>query len=45
MSELAKGCAHFQEFKQVHDGLRSYQIVYRYLVKPSLEARKLKVSV
>ena len=44
MSELAKGCVHFQEFKQVH-GLRSFQIIYRYLVKPSPEARKLKVSL
>lgn len=42
MSELAKGCAHFLEYRQAH-GLQSFNIIYKYLVKPSTEARKLKV--
>lgn len=40
-SEIAKGCAHFQEYKKAH-GLQSYRIIYKYLVKPSPEAQKLK---
>lgn len=43
MSELAKGCSHFNDFKKMH-GLQSYRIIYQYLVKPTPEARKLKVS-
>lgn len=46
MSELARGCAHFQEFKR-SSSLHSYQVIYKYLVKPQLvnsEARKVKVS-
>ena len=42
MSELAKGCAHFLEYRQ-SQGLQSFNIIYKYLVKPSAEARKLKV--
>ena len=42
MSELAKGCSHFLEYRQSH-GLQSYKIIYKYLVKPGQEARKLKV--
>ena len=42
MSEVAKGCSHYLEYKKAH-GLQSYRIIYRYLVKPSSEARKLKV--
>ena len=43
MSELAKGCSHFLEYRQAH-GLQSFNIIYKYLVKPSTEARKLKVG-
>ena len=43
-SEIAKGCAHFQEYKKAH-GLQSYRIIYKYLVKPSPEAQKLKVTM
>ena len=43
MSELAKGCDHFLEFRQNH-GLQSFKIIYKYLVKPGYEARKLKVA-
>lgn len=43
MSELAKGCEHFLEFRQTH-GLQSFKIIYKYLVKPGQEARKLKVT-
>ena len=43
MSELAKGCSHFDDFKKAH-GLQSYRIIYQYLVKPTPEARKLKAS-
>lgn len=43
MSEVAKGCSHYLEYKKVH-GLQSYKIIYRYLVKPSSEARKLKAK-
>ena len=42
MSELAKGCEHFLEYRQNH-GLQSFKIIYKYLVKPGQEARKLKV--
>ena len=42
MSELAKGCAHFLDYRQ-SQGLQSFKIIYKYLVKPSAEARKLKV--
>ena len=42
MSELAKGCTHFHEYRQ-SQGLQSFNIIYKYLVKPSVEARKLKV--
>lgn len=42
MSELAKGCDHFHEYRQNH-GLQSFKIIYKYLVKPAQEARKLKV--
>ena len=47
MTELAKGCSHLQEFKQ-STGLHSYQVIYKYLVKPQIsnsEARKLKVCL
>lgn len=43
MSEVAKGCSHFNEFRRAH-GLQSYRIIYKYLVKPGAEARKLKVT-
>ena len=43
MSELAKGCEHFLEYRQNH-GLQSFKIIYKYLVKPGQEARKLKVQ-
>ena len=46
MSEIAKGCSHFQEFKKT-SGLYSYGVIYKYLINPmsiSPEARKLKVS-
>lgn len=43
MSELAKGCDHFLEYRQNH-GLQSFKIIYKYLVKPGQEARKLKVN-
>ena len=43
MSEVAKGCSHFLDYKQTK-GLKSYHIIYKYLVKPSTEARKLKVG-
>lgn len=46
MALLAKGCDHLREFKQANNGLHSYQIIYKYLVKPqsvNTEARKLKV--
>ncbi len=42
MSEFAKGCCHLSEFRHAH-GLQSYRIIYKYLVKPGTEARKLKV--
>ena len=42
MSEVAKGCSHFAEFRRVN-GLQSYRVISRYLVKPGPEARKLKV--
>ena len=42
MSEVAKGCTHFSDFKRAK-GLKSYHIIYKYLVKPMVEARKLKV--
>ena len=42
MSELAKGCEHFLDYRQNH-GLQSFKIIYKYLVKPEQEARKLKV--
>jgi hypothetical protein len=45
MTELAKGCPHLQEYKQ-SSSLHSYQVIYRYLVKPQLvnsEAKKVKV--
>jgi ubiquitin carboxyl-terminal hydrolase 22/27/51 len=44
MTELAKGCPHLQEYKQ-SSSLHSYQVIYRYLVKPQLvnsEAKKVK---
>ena len=44
MSELAKGCEHFLEYRQNH-GLQSFKIIYKYLVKPGQEARKLKVKL
>ena len=44
MSELAKGCEHFLEYRQNH-GLQSFKIIYKYLVKPGHEARKLKVTI
>lgn len=46
MSELARGCPHLLDFKE-KSGLHSYQVIYKYLVKPQLvnsEARKVKVS-
>jgi ubiquitin carboxyl-terminal hydrolase 22/27/51 len=43
MSELAKGCEHFLEYRQNH-GLQSFKIIYKYLVKPGQEARKLKAK-
>ena len=43
MSELARGCDHFLEYRQ-HHGLQSFKIIYKYLVKPGPEARKLKVA-
>ncbi len=46
MTELARGCSHLREFKQ-SNGLHSYQVIYKYLVKPQLvnsEARKVKVN-
>ena len=46
MSEGAKGCVHFQEYKKAR-GLQSYRVIYRYLVRPlsvNAEARKLKVG-
>lgn len=43
MSELAKGCTHFHEYRQ-SQGLQSFNIIYKYLVKPSVEARKLKAK-
>ena len=43
MSELAKGCSHFLDYRKAH-GLQSFSIIYKYLVKPSAEARKLKVG-
>lgn len=43
MSEIAKGCSHFGEFRRAN-GLQSYRVITRYLVKPSPEARKLKVT-
>ena len=46
MTELTKGCSHLQEFKKAN-GIHSYQVIYKYLVKPQLvnaEARKVKVS-
>ncbi len=43
MSELAKGCSHFDEFKKIN-GVQSYRIIYQYLVRPTPEARKLKVT-
>jgi len=43
MSEVAKGCSHFSDFKR-SKGLKSYHIIYKYLVKPMVEARKLKVT-
>lgn len=46
MSEGAKGCVHFQEYKKAR-GLQSYRVIYRYLVRPlsvSAEARKLKAK-
>ena len=42
MSELAKGCTHYLDYRQNH-GLQSFKIIYKYLVKPGQEARKLKV--
>ena len=43
MTELAKGCSHFLEYRQ-SNGLQSFKIIYKYLVKPGQEARKLKVG-
>ena len=44
MSEVARGCSHFLEYKR-NRGLKSYHIICKYLVKPAVEARKLKVNV
>ena len=44
MSEVARGCSHFADFKRTM-GLKSYHIIFKYLVKPAVEARKLKVNV
>ena len=43
MSEVAKGCGHFEEFRQTN-GLQSYRVIYKYLVRPTPEARRLKVG-
>ena len=44
MSTMSQGCSHYLEFKR-SKGLKSYHIIYKYLVKPTQERRKLKVSI